>query len=134
MFLDNSRNDPSRPGLAEAMAVDGNEHRGDQFRSSELNKRRIRKSPRNLLFLSRRGRTRQSIECSLTFIPTCCPGGSDARTCAISPRKLLTKTRRGQRFEPTRLPSFIEMSGLRLPRPRRYVQDGREVGRSRRPS
>ncbi|CAL1677123.1 unnamed protein product [Lasius platythorax] len=30
-------------------------------------------------------------------------------------RKLLTRSSRGQRFKPTRLPSFIEMSGLRLP-------------------
>jgi len=45
--------------------VDGNEHRGDQFRvgiHSESNKRRIRKSLWNLSFLSRRGRTRGSID------------------------------------------------------------------------
>jgi len=66
---------------------------------------------------------------SIVVILTCCPGGSE-RHAQFRPRKLLTRTRRGQRFEPTRLPSFIEMSGLRLPSPysRRYVQDEREVG------
>lgn len=52
-------------GTHESLAdVDGNEHCGDQFRvgiHSEPNKRCIRKSLWNLLFLSRRGRTRGSI-------------------------------------------------------------------------
>lgn len=48
----------------------------------------------------------------------------------------MTRIRRGQRFESMRLPSFIEMSGLRLPSPwpRRYEQDEREVGHPRHPS
>lgn len=96
--------------------VDGNEHRGDQFRvgiRSKPNKRRIRKSLWNLLFLSRRGRTRGSIDRRYSDV---LPRRQRRKGHAqFHPRKLLTRTRRGQRFEPTRLPSFIEMSGLRLP-------------------
>lgn len=110
--------------------VDGNEYHGDQFRMgirSEPNKR-IRKSPRNLLFLSRRGRTRGSIDRRYS-VPE---RRKDMRK--FRSRKLLTRTRRGQRFQlPTHLPSFIEMSGLRLPLPR-YEQDEREVGHPRHPS
>lgn len=43
------------------MAVDGNEHRGDQFRSSLISERRVALGDL-LLFLSRRGRTRGSID------------------------------------------------------------------------
>ena len=55
----------------------------------------------------------------------------DARTCAISSRKLLTKTRRGQWLKPARLLGFIEMSGLRWPLVLPRVQDGRELPREK---
>lgn len=120
-------------GTHESLAdVDGNEHCGDQFRvgiRNEPNKRSIRKSLRNLSFLSRRGCTRGSIGYCYSDVPAALEVAMK-RHAQFHLRKLLTRTRRGQRFEPTHLPSFIEMSGLRLPSPRsrRYEQDEREVG------
>lgn len=81
--------------------VDGNEHRGDQFRvgiHSEPNKRRIRKSQRNLLFLSRCGRTRGSI---------------DRRYSDVLPRRQRRKDMRNF-ARGSCWPEFVAVSGLNL--------------------
>lgn len=121
-------------GIHESLmpVVDGNEHRGDQFRGhsrSGPNKRRIRKSLRNLSFLSRRGRTRGSI---------------DRRYSDVLFRRQRRKDMRNF-VRGSCWPEHVAVSGLnrrvcrallkcpvlRLPslRPRRYEQDEREVSR-----
>lgn len=112
------------------LVVDKNQHRRDQFRvdaRSVLNNDILGKISAES-FISIMTRTHARIDRCYSDAPETV--AQENMRNFIS-RKLLTRTRRGQRFErPTRLPSFIEMSGLRPPFSHDRVVTSKTKGKS----